>query len=76
MNSDFELFNCVADRHTFGAALLIDSFCHVIFLAALISVEELFTIAYTHVALMFLLSASIICWFILTKYLCRPYTCV
>ena len=40
MNSDFELLNCVADRGTFWAAL-------VIFLAALISVAKLFTIAYT-----------------------------
>ena len=47
MNSDFELLNCVADRRTFGAALLIDSFRSRIFLAALISAEELFTIAYT-----------------------------
>ena len=46
MNSDFELLNCVADRRTFGAAWL-TVFSHVIFLAALISVEELFTIAYT-----------------------------
>ena len=26
MNSDFELFNCVVDRRTFVAALMIDSF--------------------------------------------------
>ena len=44
MNSDFVLLNCVADRGTFWATLLIDSF---FFLAALISVAKLFTIAYT-----------------------------
>ena len=67
MNSDFELLNCVADRGTFWPALLIG---RVIFLAALISVAKLFTIAYTRGTIMFLLSTSMICRFILTKILC------
>ena len=51
-----------------GAALLIG---YVIVLTALISVAKLFTIACTHMVpvVMFLLSASIICQFILTKIL-------
>ena len=70
MNSDFELLNCVADRGTFGATLLIDScWSRDFFLGSLISVAKLFTIACTR-ELMFLLSASIILWFILTKILC------
>ena len=70
MNSDFELLNCVADRSTFGATLLIDSCwsCD-FFLGSFISIAKLFTIACTR-ELMFLLSASIIFWFILTKILC------
>ena len=47
MNSDFELLNCTANRGTFWAALLIDSCWSRDFLAALISVAKLFTIAYT-----------------------------